>query len=203
VLSGQRTLQLIFGNQRRESSVSVYFEAVVVAADQPALIRLLEGLPQILDPDPFAPLTLELYQVTDRGFVIFGWRAGARRPEAWQEVEDLADELSLELGPAVAVHYNDQVGVKVAMLSQEGEPVRYFGEQDEVWVPYGEDGKLVTDGPRYPGDALPEDIECDCIRNGIDAALEATGFQGWITARELVQVAYRKDPVWQRLGVPE
>ena len=33
------------------------------------------------------------------------------------------------------------------------------------------------------------------------AALEAAGFQGWMTTGELVQVAYRKDHVWQRVGV--
>jgi hypothetical protein len=186
--------------------MSVYFEAVVVAADQPALIRVLDGLSHLFDPDepdPFAHFNLELYRVTDRGFVVFAWRTGSRRPEAAQEVEDLADELSLELGSAVAVHYNDQVGVKTAMLSQGGEPVRYFGDQDEVWVPYGDgdDEGLVTDGPRYPGDALPDGIECDCIRTAIDAALEAAGFQGWMTAGELIQVAYRKDHLWQRPGV--
>jgi hypothetical protein len=96
--------------------MSVYFEAVVVAADQPALVRLLESLSD-LDDDPFAPITLELHRVTDRGFVIFAWRAGAKRPQAAEEVEDLADELSLKLGTAVALHYDDQVGVKHAMLS--------------------------------------------------------------------------------------
>jgi hypothetical protein len=188
------------------AAVSVYFEAVVVAADQSALMRVLEGLSQLCEPDesdPLAPISLELYRVTERGFVLFGWRAGAKRPQAAQEVEDLADELSLELGCAVAVHYNDQVGVKTAMLSQDGEPVRYFGDEDEVWVPFGDGDELVTDGARYPGDALPEGVECDCIRTAIDAALEAAGFQGWMTAGELVQVAYRKDHVWQRLGAAQ
>lgn len=184
--------------------MSVYFEAVVVAADQAALIRVLEGLPDLFEPDEpdlFATITLELYRVTDRGFVVFAWRAGAKRPQAAQEIENLASELSLELGIAVAVHYDDQVGVKTAMLSQGGEPVRYFGDQDEVWVPFGEGDGLVTNGPQYPGDALPEGVECDCIWNAIDAALEAADFQRWMTAGELVQVAYRKDYVWQRLGV--
>jgi hypothetical protein len=177
--------------------VRVYFEAVVVAADQDTLVRLLEGLTK-QDDDPFASITLELHRVADRGFVIFGWRAEARRPQAAEEVEELADELSLKLGTAVAVHYDDQVGVRAAMLSRGGEPVRYFGEVDEVWVPYGEEGELVTDGPRYAGDALPDDVECDCVRNGIDVALEAAGFQGWASSAELVQAAYREEPVWQR-----
>ena len=73
----------------------VYFEAVVVATDQPALIRVPERLSRLFDPDepnPFAPIDLELYRVTDRGFVVFAWRAGSKRREARQEVEDPADE---------------------------------------------------------------------------------------------------------------
>ncbi len=183
--------------------MSVYFEAVVVSADRASVLQRLEGLRQIDEPDPFAPFSLELHQVTDRGFVLFCWRAGARRPLAAQAVEDIADVLSLDLGTAVAVHYDDQARVREATLSQAGEPVRYFGERDEVWVPYGEDGELIVDGPRYPGDAIPDDVECDCLRNGIDAALEAAGFLVWVTAGGLVQVAHRKNPVWQRPGIAE
>jgi hypothetical protein len=174
----------------------------VVAADQAALIRLLEGLPAREVPDPFAPIGLEVHRVTERGFVIFGWRAGARRAEAAQEMEDLADELSQKLGRAVAVHYDDQVGLRAAVFSQDGEPLLYFGEEDEVWVPYSEGGELLTNGPRYPGNAIPEDIECDCIWNGVDAALEAAGFRNWITSRRLAaEVAHKDRSLWQRPGV--
>jgi hypothetical protein len=187
--------------------VSTYFEAVVVAADQAALIRLLEGLAGPDEPRPFARITLAVHRVTEHGFVVFGWRAGTQRPQAAQEMEDLADELSLELGTAVAVHYDDQVGLRAAMLSRDGEPVRYFGEEGEVWVPYGAGGKLLLDGPRYPGNAVPEDVECDCIRTGIDAALEAAGFRDWLTASQLAAEvayrAYRTRPLWQRPEVPE
>ena len=71
--------------------MSVYFEAVVVAGDQATLVRLLDGVSELED-DPFAPITLELHRVTDCGYALFGWRAGARRPQAAEEVEDLADE---------------------------------------------------------------------------------------------------------------
>jgi len=160
--------------------VSVYFEAVVVAADQTILIRLLDNLAQTLDSHPFARIPWELYRVGDCGFVLFGLRADGKQPQASHEVEDLADELSLEFGCAVAVHYDDQVGVRTALLSKDGELARSFGETDEMWVPYDAHGELITDGPRYPGDALPADVECDCIRNGIDAALQVAGFQEWI-----------------------
>ena len=184
--------------------MSTYFEAVVVAADQSTLIRLLEGLPELDEPGAFAPITLDVHRVTERGLVVFGWRAGASRPQAAQEMEELADELSLELGTAVAVHYDDQVGLRAAMLSRDGEPVRYFGEGDEVWVPYGKGGQLVLDGPRYPGNAVPEDVECDCIWNGIDAALEAAGLRDWVTASTLAaEVVSAESPIWQRPGARE
>jgi hypothetical protein len=185
----------------------MYFEAVVVAGKQRALIRLLEGLPQPKEPDRFTPITLKVSRVASGQFVVFGWRAGADRPSCGQEMENLADQLSLELGTAVAVYYDDQVGVRAAMLSRNGEPVRYFGEGDEVWVPYGEDGELVLDGPRYPGDAVPEDVECDCIWNGIDAAVGAAGFRQWLTAHKLAaEVAYcafQEQPLWERPGKQE
>ena len=186
--------------------MSMYFEAVVLAANQSALIRLLEGLPELEEPDPFAAITLKVSREARGRYVVFGWRAGAKRPMCAQEMEDLADELTLELGSAVAVHYDDQVGLRAAMLSREGEPVRYFGEPDEVWVPYGEDGEPRPEGPRYPGNAVPDYVECDCIWNGIDAALEAAGFRKWITAHKLAaEVAYwafRGRHVWERPGGP-
>ena len=179
--------------------MSYYFDAVVVAARQADLIRWLQ---HPLVPSPLTPINLDLYRVGRGRFVVFGWRAGARRPEAWGEVQALAYDLSLDFDTAVAVHYDDQVGERWAAVAHNGEPLRQFGDADEVWVPYGENGELVLDGPRYPGDALPEDIECDCIRNGIDAALEAARFHRWLTCRDLVQIAAcRDDPVWRRPGV--
>jgi hypothetical protein len=170
----------------------------MVAADRAAPIGLLEHLPT---PEPFAPITLELYHVNGRGFSVFGWRVGARRPSAAEEMDDLADELSLQFGTAVAVQHDDQVGVRAATLSRDGEPERYFGEADEVWVSYGASGERRTDGPRYPGNAVPKDVECDCIRNDIDAALEAAGFADWVTARKLAtEVARADNPEWRRAG---
>jgi hypothetical protein len=179
--------------------VSVYFEAVVVAADESTMVRSLQSLSEQAD-NLFGPITLELHSVAERGFVIFCSRVGAKRPQAAEEVENLANELSLKFGIAVAVHYDDQVGVRTAMLSQDGEPMRHFGEAEEVWIPYGDNGELVTDGLRYPGDAIPDDIECDCIRNGIDAAFEAAEFHTWVSSAWLAHVACRKEPVWQRPG---
>ena len=155
--------------------MSMYFEAVVLSANQYGLTRLLKGLAELDESDRIASMALKPFR---------------------------------EFSAAVAVHYDDQVGLHTAMLSRNGVPVRYFGEQDEVWVPYGADGEPRTDGPRYAGNAVPDDVECDCIWNGIDAALEAAGFRKWITAHHLAaHVAYSAhqdgQPWWHRPGVRE
>jgi hypothetical protein len=67
--------------------------------------------------------------------------------------------------------------------------------------PYGDDGTLVANGPRYAGNAVPADVECGCIWTSIDAALEAAGFRGWMTASDLMDVAYQDRPLWKRPGV--
>ena len=190
--------------------MSAYFEAVVLRAAWRPLAQALEALDDPDDPAyELRPVTLRARRVTRQGYVVFGWRAGRRRPECAGEVEDLAEELSARLGvPAVAVHYDDQVGpVKTALLVRDGEPVRYYGPADEVWVPYGPGGRLVLDGPRYTGETAPDDVECDCIRGGIDAALEAAGFARWATLERLYDVACDWDGeayplVWERPGVP-
>jgi hypothetical protein len=194
----------------REGFVSDRFEAAVVAASKSALLKLLEGLPtqmmeRGLDFDPFAPFTLEAFAAGRGRFIVFAWREGANRPDAWQEIEDLADEFSLAFGTAVAVHYDNMVGVRIGMLTRDGEAERYFGEEDEIWAPYGKNGKPVTRGPRYSANAIPKGVDCERIWDGIDAALEAAGFRKWLTAEKLHQVAVADsaEPVWKRLGVPK
>src|SRR5262245_14817038 len=125
-----------------KARVSTYFDAVVVAGRQSAL---LDWLKNPLVPGPLAPVDLELHRAGRGRFVVFAWRAGSPRPDAWGEVQALAYDLSLDFSTAVAVHYDDQVSERWAAVAQGGEPLRQFGEADEVWVPYGEDGKLITD----------------------------------------------------------
>jgi hypothetical protein len=179
--------------------MSYYFEAVVVNADLPALIRALEEL-AVRKPDTFAPIELAVHQMAVGGFVVFGWRIGSERPQSGAEIEQLAAELSLAFGAAVAVHYDDQCEVKCALLARDGAAIQCFGEQDEIWVPYDDAGELMTDGPRYAGDVIPDDIECDCIHSGIDAALAAAGFSDWADNSKLLQVNHRAQhskPIWQ------
>jgi hypothetical protein len=179
--------------------MSTYFEAIILAADRPRLLNALEALSESV-----AAISLELHQVMDRGFVLLGWRAGARRPDAWEEMNELADELSLLFDSSLVLHYDDQCGEKISVLSRQGEPVRGFGDEDEIWVPMDDDGNPNLDAPRYPGNAIPEDEECDCIRNAIDAGLEEAGFDDWLTTRGLLDaVSQQEGWIWHRPGIKE
>jgi hypothetical protein len=171
------------------------FEAVVYEGDAPGVRAAFDRLQ--------TRLALRLFQFEDRRFVLICWPAGAPRHHAVDEVNRIAEVFSREFGTALAVHYDDRCGVKVSVLYRSGSPIREFTEADEVWTPIDDDGEPISDGPQYPGDAIPDDVECDCIRQAIDVALDAAGFGGWLTEDELQDWACTED-LWiaQRLGSP-
>jgi hypothetical protein len=157
--------------------VSVVYEAVVFEGDAPLVRAAFDRLR--------TPLALRLLQLADRGFALVCWTPGGRRRHAVEEVNRLAAKLSSEFQTALAVHYDDGCGVKTAVECRAGSVVRQFGDAEELWTPMDERGYPVPDGPRYPGNAIPPDVECDCIRQAIDAGLEATGFGSWLSGAEL------------------
>jgi hypothetical protein len=156
--------------------MSYVYETVVLKGDEPAVRQAFDRLR--------SPLSLRLFRLADHGFAVYCWQDAARGFAA-EEVNRLAAELSSTFGTALAVHYDDGCGIKVARLFRDGASVREFGEADEVWTPMDDQGDPRPDGPRYAGDAVPPDVECDCIRQAIDAGLEAAGFSGWTAAASL------------------
>ena len=173
--------------------MSYVYEAVVLAGGEAAVRRAFDRLD--------SPLSLRLLRLADRGFAVYCWREGAGRGFAAAEVNRLAAELSRTFRAALAVHYDDSRGIKTAQLFRNGKAVREFGEADEVWAPMDAHGDPRLDGPRYAGDAIPPDVECDCIRQAIDAGLEAAGFAGWADAASLRRaVCVRQDWLAERRG---
>jgi hypothetical protein len=165
--------------------MSVIFEAVVLEGDLPAIREAVDSLR--------VPLDLDLYQADERGFVILT-SLGPGRLFNWEDVDRLAASLSIVFGTTLAVHYDDRGGVTVACLYREGAAVREFADADEVWVPMDDNGNPREDGPRYPGDHLPLDEECDCILQAIDVGIEAAGFGGWMTLSDLRDLACSDGP---------
>jgi hypothetical protein len=160
--------------------MSIIFEAVTLEGDLAAIRDAFDRLK--------TPLALRLYQSDERGFVILS-QLNPGRLFKWEEVDRLAASLSFEFGTSLSVHYDDRGGVKAACLFRHGTAMREFGEADEVWVPMDEDWKPLAEAPRYSGDNLPPDEECDCIRQAIDVGLEAAGFDGWMNLEDMRNMA--------------
>jgi len=104
---------------------------------------------------------------------------GTVRRRFSEHIDQLAVELSMELGKALVVRYDDRVGLRWAGLYEGGEAVREFGEDDELWVPLGEDGEPVVDGLQLKYSELDPDEEYATSVNAIEAGLLAFGRGSW------------------------
>ena len=173
--------------------MSVIFEAVLLVGDLTVVRAAFNSLR--------VPLALELHQADQQGFVILTKFEEPGRVFQWEQVDRLAASLSVSFGTTLSVHYDDRRDIRVACLFQDGAVVRGSDHADEVWAPLDDDGNPRDDGPRYPGDQLPRDEECDCIRQAIDVGIEATGFRGSMTLSDLRNLAC-SDGGWlaQRVG---
>lgn len=155
------------------TALSTVYEAVVFEGDASAVRAYVECSQ--------TKLSHRLFQASDLGFVLICWHPDNFRRHAVEEVNLLAADLSGTFGAAIAIHYDDRCAIRTAVFYQAGSMVRDFGEADEIWSPIDSCG-YPGDGPRYSGDAIPEDLECDCIQQAIDVGLETAGFGGWLTA---------------------
>lgn len=102
-------------------------------------------------------------------------------------VERVAKHVSKEVGRAVAVFYDNRCCTRAGVLYSAGRRARVIGLDDTWWVPYGPDGELRTDGPRFRVDEFPPGVECDCIFSEIDAALDAVKAGRRVSAEHLKQ----------------
>ena len=149
--------------------MSAVFEGVVISGDEAELTRAFDGLN--------SRLPLRLARLTHEILGIYRFEYAEGRLFDLPELERIAQELSKGFGPALVVFYDDRAHAMGSALFAEGALLREFGEADEIWVRLDEEGLPDLDGPRFSGDALPEDFEDgDCIRGAIDAGLEAAGF---------------------------
>ena len=176
----------------------VGYTVVVLAGDQAALLRELAGL-----GEEFASMSFEAYRVADRGFVVFGWHEGTHDLVAIQGIEDLAEALSLEFGKAVAAYYDKTCDSREATLYQNGEAIRSFGEEDELWAPTDDEGHEIPGAPRRAPKDVPEDEDYVFVWDGIDAALEAAGFRSWLTDDDLTHVGGPEKLIWERAAREE
>lgn len=151
------------------SMMSDVFEGVVVFTDEAAISRSFAELR--------SHLALRLTRLAPSILGVYRSDYPNGRPFDIPEQERIAQRLSEEFDRALLVFYDDRCDACGAALYSGGRLTREFGEPDEVWVELDDDGTPNLEGPRYSGDALPDDFDDgDCIRTAIDAGLDAAGF---------------------------
>ena len=92
----------------------------------------------------------------------------------------------------LCIDYDDGCGRRNATIYVSGQLVRTFGEADELWVPIDESGKPIDGAMPMPEDKLDEDVEYDCVHDGITAALDTcygVGRFSVATIRSIIAVA--------------
>ena len=155
--------------------MSEAYEAVLFVADGQPLFSL---------DDLSSELSLRLVRVDDR---ICGIYRVAPRPDRFDHpsVEALASEVSARAGSALAAFYDNQVGLRSAVLYSGGERLREFGTADEWWCPMADDGTPVEGAAPCRLADIPPDEEYECRVSAIDAALKAIG-AGYVPRGRLV-----------------
>lgn len=110
-------------------------------------------------------------------------------PRGWDIDTDraLARDLSVRFGRALLVLYDDSSGIRQAEMYADENLAASYGEQNEIWVPVDDKGYPVADGKHLTVEELRDDFEYDCIRNGIDVALDELLGESVVSSNQLRQ----------------
>jgi hypothetical protein len=158
--------------------MSEMYEGVVFCSDERTARSAFESIS--------SELRLRLVRLASEAFGVY--RVASRHDNLKQSsVELVAQWMSAAAGRAVALFYDNSCGIKAAFLYSDGRFVREFGDDDSLWVPYSEDGKLVLSSPRFRLCELRPDEEYDCVFSAIDVGLEAVGAGSQVSAALVTQ----------------
>ncbi len=156
--------------------MSEVFEGVVIPLRVGEPSTTIEGI--------VSDLPLTTMRVTPDAVVLF--RTDPRVAAAFSPgIDELAAEASMAVGHALAVRYDSRIGHRSAVLFRDGQSVRRFGEDDELFVPLDDDGEPIrTASPLGLGE-LDSNLEYETISNAIQQGLDALGVGAW---RQLFQI---------------
>lgn len=97
------------------------------------------------------------------------------------EMEYVSSQVSVVFSKALLVRYDDRVGYRSSVLFQEGNPIKSFDLEDEIWVITDEDGEPIVDGKKFTIEQIKDDDEeeYETIYNAIQLGLESLGVNAW------------------------
>ncbi len=101
------------------------------------------------------------------------------KPIADSEVERLARKLSTNFSRGLLIDYNDQVGYRSAKIYENGECVKEFDADDELWIPLSENGEPNLKASPVRSSEFLEDEEYETVKDALDLGFEAFGAGSW------------------------
>jgi len=163
--------------------MSEMYEGVVFCSDERTAHRIFDSLA--------SPFRLRLVRLAPG---VFGIYRVAGRAALFDQatMERLAVSTSVQATQAVALFYDNSCATRLGVLYSAGYRDGEFGDGDAWWVPYGEDGKLVLDGPQFRITELRPEKEYECIYSAIDAGLKAIGV-GPHVSQDMIKQAFCYD----------
>jgi hypothetical protein len=156
--------------------MSEVFEGVLLASPFNEAQKAVRTLP--------SSLSLIVERLGDLSIVSRNDQVG--RPQFSPEIEQVAADLSKIVGKALVVRYDSRIGHRTSELFIDGNMEKAFGEDDEVWVLLGEDGKPLVDGERFKLADMDPDQEYETIENAIQSGIQSFGSGDWKELRALM-----------------
>jgi hypothetical protein len=158
--------------------MSELYEGVVIRIEQAAAIAAFRSLE--------SSRPIRLVRLADRTFGIYPVLSRSE-PLTPREIGLIAQKLSIDVGVALAVFYDNRCGLNAATLFQGGLEIRVFDEDDEVWISVDDSGEPNWNALALPVGKLDPDGEYACIRSAIDAGLTAPNIDAPVSADNLKQ----------------
>ena len=111
------------------------------------------------------------------------------RPSFDDAVCELARSLSIGMGVALLVRWDDRVELRESQVFPDGSRTHRFNNEDELYVLLDDDGIPIHDGRKYREtecDNLPDE-EFQFFQNALKFGCEQSGFCSWQRLYDFIQ----------------
>ena len=106
-----------------------------------------------------------------------------------ESTETFALALSKQFGEALLIRWDDRIGLRASSVYRDGQLLREFTAEDELWAAVDDDGNPIADGQRYTEaelDALDDDEEYGTVVNALELGCEHSNVCSWQDLRKFI-----------------